>query len=59
MEKIQAMFTVLKAFGTVSTSHHQASTRFSMALAFDFSATGRITSAHLQVTHVWFSGIAK
>ncbi|XP_066466082.1 LOW QUALITY PROTEIN: unconventional myosin-XVIIIb [Tiliqua scincoides] len=48
VEKIQAMCTVLKAFGTVSTSHHQASTRFSMALALDFGTTGLITAAHLQ-----------
>ncbi|KAL8179980.1 UNVERIFIED_CONTAM: Unconventional myosin-XVIIIb, partial [Gekko kuhli] len=48
VEKIQAMFTVLKAFGTVSSSHSTAATRFSMVVALDFSATGRITAAHLQ-----------
>uniref|UniRef100_A0A663MVW1 Myosin XVIIIB n=1 Tax=Athene cunicularia TaxID=194338 RepID=A0A663MVW1_ATHCN len=42
------MFTVLGAFGSVTTSHSSSSTRFSMVLSLDFSATGRITGAHLQ-----------
>ncbi|NWS51370.1 MY18B protein, partial [Chunga burmeisteri] len=48
VEKIQAMFTVLGAFGSVTTSHNSNSTRFSMVLSLDFSAAGRITAAHLQ-----------
>nr|XP_056715098.1 unconventional myosin-XVIIIb [Euleptes europaea] len=48
VEKVQAMFTVLRAFGTVSSSHSTAATRFSMVMALDFSATGQITAAHLQ-----------
>ncbi|XP_075754995.1 unconventional myosin-XVIIIb isoform X3 [Pelodiscus sinensis] len=48
VEKIQAMFTILKAFGTVTTGHNSTSTRFSMAMSLDFNATGRITAAHLQ-----------
>ncbi|XP_075574530.1 unconventional myosin-XVIIIb [Pelecanus crispus] len=48
VEKIQAMFTVLGAFGSVTTGHGSSSTRFSMVLSLDFSATGRITAAHLQ-----------
>ncbi|NXF48476.1 MY18B protein, partial [Oceanites oceanicus] len=48
VEKIQAMFTVLEAFGSVTTGHSSSSTRFSMVLSLDFSATGRITAAHLQ-----------
>ncbi|KAM9118433.1 unconventional myosin-XVIIIb [Pangshura tecta] len=48
VEKIQAMFTILKAFGTVTTCHNGASTRFSMVMSLDFNATGRITAAHLQ-----------
>lgn len=43
------MFTVLEAFGSVTTSHSSSSTRFSMVLSLDFSATGQITAAHLQV----------
>ncbi|XP_054145029.1 unconventional myosin-XVIIIb [Melozone crissalis] len=48
VEKIQAMFTVLAAFGSVSTGHSSSSTRFSMVLSLDFSATGQVTAAHLQ-----------
>ncbi|NXV25639.1 MY18B protein, partial [Rissa tridactyla] len=48
VEKIQAMFTVLGAFGSVTTGRSSSSTRFSMVLSLDFSATGRITAAHLQ-----------
>ncbi|NXS44694.1 MY18B protein, partial [Balaeniceps rex] len=48
VEKIQAMFTVLGAFGSATTGHSSSSTRFSMVLSLDFSATGRITAAHLQ-----------
>ncbi|NWV30218.1 MY18B protein, partial [Origma solitaria] len=48
VEKIQAMFTVLAAFGSVTTSHNSSSTRFSMVLSLDFSATGQVTAAHLQ-----------
>ncbi|NXA05510.1 MY18B protein, partial [Sapayoa aenigma] len=48
VEKIQAMFTVLGAFGSVTTSQSSSSTRFSMVLSLDFSATGQITAAHLQ-----------
>ncbi|NXA67683.1 MY18B protein, partial [Mohoua ochrocephala] len=48
VEKIQAMFTVLGAFGTVTTSHSSSSTRFSMVLSLDFSATGQVAAAHLQ-----------
>ncbi|XP_074869174.1 unconventional myosin-XVIIIb isoform X2 [Carettochelys insculpta] len=48
VEKIQAMFTILKAFGTVDTGHNSTSTRFSMVMSLDFNATGRITAAHLQ-----------
>ncbi|NXC97794.1 MY18B protein, partial [Certhia familiaris] len=48
VEKIQAMFIVLGAFGSVTTSHSSSSTRFSMVLSLDFSATGQVTAAHLQ-----------
>ncbi|KFP88850.1 Unconventional myosin-XVIIIb, partial [Acanthisitta chloris] len=48
VEKIQAMYTVLGAFGAVTTRHSSSSTRFSMVLSLDFSATGQITAAHLQ-----------
>ncbi|NXW40067.1 MY18B protein, partial [Nyctiprogne leucopyga] len=59
VEKIQAMFTVLGAFGSVTTSHSSSSTRFSMVLSLDFSATGRITAAHLQTMLLERSRIAQ
>ncbi|XP_062445731.1 unconventional myosin-XVIIIb [Rhea pennata] len=48
VEKIRAMFTILGAFGSVTTSHSSSSTRFSMVVSLDFNAAGRITAAHLQ-----------
>uniref|UniRef100_A0A8C6XM18 Myosin XVIIIB n=1 Tax=Naja naja TaxID=35670 RepID=A0A8C6XM18_NAJNA len=48
VEKIQAVFTVLRAFGTVSAGPNRTSTRFSMVLALDFTASGHVTAAHLQ-----------
>ncbi|OCU01703.1 hypothetical protein XELAEV_180074945mg, partial [Xenopus laevis] len=47
-EKIQAMFTVLKSFGCVTTRESSNSTRFSMVMSLDFNAAGRITAGHLQ-----------
>ncbi|XP_075425072.1 unconventional myosin-XVIIIb isoform X2 [Ascaphus truei] len=47
-QKIHAMFTILKAFGCVSTSESSNSTRFSMVMSLDFNAAGRITAGHLQ-----------
>ncbi|XP_039218569.1 unconventional myosin-XVIIIb isoform X2 [Crotalus tigris] len=48
VEKIQAVFTVLRAFGTVPAGPNGASTRFSMVMALDFSASGHVTAVHLQ-----------
>ncbi|XP_053325374.1 unconventional myosin-XVIIIb [Spea bombifrons] len=48
VEKIQAMFTILKSFGCVSTNECSNSTRFSMIMSLDFNAAGRITAGHLQ-----------
>ncbi|NWQ93669.1 MY18B protein, partial [Burhinus bistriatus] len=59
VEKIQAMFTVLGAFGSVTTGHSSSSTRFSMVLSLDFSATGRITAAHLQTMLLERSRVAQ
>lgn len=47
--KIRAAFTVLRAFGSVSTGHSRSATRFSMVMSLDFNATGRVTAAQLQV----------
>ncbi|XP_048198707.1 unconventional myosin-XVIIIb [Perognathus longimembris pacificus] len=48
VDKIQAAFTVLRAFGSVSTARSYAATKFALAMSLDFSATGRITAAQLQ-----------
>lgn len=49
VEKIRATFTMLRAFGSVSTGHSHSATRFTMVMSLDFSATGRVTAAQLQV----------
>ncbi|NXX49327.1 MY18B protein, partial [Tricholaema leucomelas] len=59
VEKIQAMFTILAAFGSVTTSSSSSSTRFSMLLSLDFNATGQITAAHLQTMLLERSRIAQ
>ncbi|XP_060048644.1 LOW QUALITY PROTEIN: unconventional myosin-XVIIIb [Erinaceus europaeus] len=48
VEKIRAAFTVLRAFGSVTTAHSRSATRFSMVMALDFSPTGRVTAAQPQ-----------
>ncbi|XP_078410574.1 unconventional myosin-XVIIIb-like [Cetorhinus maximus] len=48
VEKIQAMFTILRAFGTRSTPQNNTTTRFSMVMSLDFSQAGRVSAAHLQ-----------
>ncbi|KAM5237670.1 unconventional myosin-XVIIIb [Ctenodactylus gundi] len=48
VEKIQATFTLLRAFGSVCTGHSCSATQFAMVMSLDFSATGRITAAQLQ-----------
>ncbi|XP_051887771.1 unconventional myosin-XVIIIb-like [Pristis pectinata] len=48
VEKIQAMFTILRAFGTISTPQNNHTTRFSMVVSLDFDQLGRVSAAHLQ-----------
>ncbi|KAM6155724.1 unconventional myosin-XVIIIb [Rhynchocyon petersi] len=59
VEKIHAAFTVLRAFGCVSTSHSRRATRFSMVMSLDFSATGRVTAAQLQTMLLEKSRVAR
>ncbi|XP_054248542.1 unconventional myosin-XVIIIb [Indicator indicator] len=59
VEKIQALFTILGAFGSVTTSCSSSSTRFSMVLSLDFTATGQITAAHLQTMLLERSRVAQ
>ncbi|GCC20287.1 hypothetical protein chiPu_0018857 [Chiloscyllium punctatum] len=49
VEKIQAMFTILRAFGTRSSPHNDTTTRFSMVVSLDFNQAGLVCAAHLQV----------
>lgn len=49
VEKIRATFTILRAFGSMSTGHSLSATRFTMVMSLDFNATGRVTAAQLQV----------
>lgn len=55
VEKIRATFTLLRAFGSVSTGHSRSATRFTMVMSLDFNATGRVTAAQLQV-RLWVGG---
>ncbi|XP_053525830.1 unconventional myosin-XVIIIb isoform X1 [Artibeus jamaicensis] len=59
VEKIQATFTVLRAFGSVSTGHSRSATRFTMVMSLDFSATGRVTAAQLQTMLLEKSRVAR
>ncbi|KAM5312212.1 unconventional myosin-XVIIIb isoform 3-T3 [Glossophaga mutica] len=59
VEKIRATFTVLRAFGSVSTGHSRSATRFTMLMSLDFSATGRVTAAQLQTMLLEKSRVAR
>ncbi|XP_073686333.1 unconventional myosin-XVIIIb-like [Garra rufa] len=48
LERLQAVFTVLRSFGCVSSSHSEASNRFAMVLSLDFNHAGLAAAAHLQ-----------
>uniref|UniRef100_A0A671LSV4 Unconventional myosin-XVIIIb-like n=1 Tax=Sinocyclocheilus anshuiensis TaxID=1608454 RepID=A0A671LSV4_9TELE len=48
LERLQAVFTVLRSFGCVSSSHSEASSRFAMVLSLDFNHAGLAAAAHLQ-----------
>ncbi|XP_041914327.1 unconventional myosin-XVIIIb-like isoform X1 [Alosa sapidissima] len=47
-EKLQAVFTVLRSFGCVSSPHSDASSRFAMVLSLDFNHAGHAAAGHLQ-----------
>ncbi|XP_045145472.1 unconventional myosin-XVIIIb [Echinops telfairi] len=59
VEKIRATFTVLQAFGSVSTGHSHSATRFAMVMSLDFNAAGRITGAQLQTMLLEKSRVAR
>ncbi|XP_061590031.1 unconventional myosin-XVIIIb-like isoform X2 [Cololabis saira] len=48
VERIQAMFTILKSFGCVGSPHSDASSRFAMVFSLDFNHAGQVAAGHLQ-----------
>ncbi|XP_040915417.1 unconventional myosin-XVIIIb-like isoform X2 [Toxotes jaculatrix] len=48
VERVQAMFTVLRSFGCVSSQHSDASSRFAMVFSLDFNHAGQAAAGHLQ-----------
>ncbi|XP_037672909.1 unconventional myosin-XVIIIb [Choloepus didactylus] len=59
VEKIHAAFTILRAFGSVSTGHSHSATRFAMVMSLDFNATGRVTAAQVQTMLLEKSRVAR
>lgn len=49
MDRVRAMFTILKSFGCVSSQHSDASSRFAMVFSLDFNHAGQAAAGHLQV----------
>lgn len=50
VERVQAMFTILRSFGCVSSQHSDASSRFAMVFSLDFNHAGQAAAGHLQVS---------
>uniref|UniRef100_A0A673A9R8 Myosin motor domain-containing protein n=1 Tax=Sphaeramia orbicularis TaxID=375764 RepID=A0A673A9R8_9TELE len=48
VERVQAMFTILRSFGCVSSAHSDASSRFAMMFSLDFNHAGQAAAGHLQ-----------
>ncbi|XP_033502527.2 unconventional myosin-XVIIIb [Epinephelus lanceolatus] len=48
VERVQAMFTILRSFGCVSSQHSDASSRFAMVFSMDFNHAGQAAAGHLQ-----------
>uniref|UniRef100_A0A3P8XGF4 Myosin motor domain-containing protein n=1 Tax=Esox lucius TaxID=8010 RepID=A0A3P8XGF4_ESOLU len=48
VERIQAVFTILRSFGCVSSHHSDASSRFAMVFSLDFNHAGLVCAGHLQ-----------
>ncbi|XP_070706302.1 unconventional myosin-XVIIIb-like [Pempheris klunzingeri] len=48
VERVQAMFTILRSFGCVSSQHSDASSRFAMVFSLDFNHAGQVAAGHLQ-----------
>ncbi|XP_071401391.1 unconventional myosin-XVIIIb-like [Centroberyx affinis] len=48
VERVQAVFTILRSFGCVSSQRSDASSRFAMVLSLDFNHAGLAAAGHLQ-----------
>ncbi|XP_026212502.1 unconventional myosin-XVIIIb isoform X1 [Anabas testudineus] len=48
VERVQAMFTILRSFGCVSSQHSDASSRFATVFSLDFNHAGQAAAGHLQ-----------
>ncbi|XP_076614858.1 unconventional myosin-XVIIIb [Chaetodon auriga] len=48
VERVQAMFTIMKSFSCVSSQHSDASSRFAMVFTLDFNHAGQAAAGHLQ-----------
>lgn len=51
VEKWQAVYTILEAFGSSSTSMNSNASRFSHVVSLDFDQAGQVASASIQVPH--------
>lgn len=49
VERVQAMFTIMRSFGCVSSQYSDASSRFAMVFSLDFNHAGQAAAGHLQV----------
>uniref|UniRef100_A0A3B3XIC3 Myosin motor domain-containing protein n=1 Tax=Poecilia mexicana TaxID=48701 RepID=A0A3B3XIC3_9TELE len=49
MERVSAMFSILRSFGCVSSLHSDASSRFATVFSLDFNHAGQVSAGHLQI----------
>uniref|UniRef100_A0A3B5MPJ2 Myosin motor domain-containing protein n=1 Tax=Xiphophorus couchianus TaxID=32473 RepID=A0A3B5MPJ2_9TELE len=48
MERVSAMFSILRSFGCVSSPHSDTSSRFATVFSLDFNHAGQVSAGHLQ-----------
>ncbi|XP_044000663.1 unconventional myosin-XVIIIb-like isoform X1 [Gambusia affinis] len=48
VERLSAMFSILRSFGCVSSPHSDASSRFATVFSLDFNHAGQVSAGHLQ-----------
>uniref|UniRef100_A0A3B5MFK1 Myosin motor domain-containing protein n=1 Tax=Xiphophorus couchianus TaxID=32473 RepID=A0A3B5MFK1_9TELE len=49
VERVSAMFSILRSFGCVSSPHSDTSSRFATVFSLDFNHAGQVSAGHLQV----------